>query len=49
MDKQAAAMCLQFLQRAQLTGAEVPAFMAVSVAVNDIIRGATVVVPAPAA
>jgi hypothetical protein len=47
MDKKTAAITLQFLQRLNLTGAEAPAFMAVSNAIRAIVDGSLVVVPPP--
>jgi hypothetical protein len=48
MDKHTAAMTLQFLQRLNLTGAEVPAFTAVINAMLAIANGSMVVAPAAA-
>lgn len=44
MDKKTAAIALQFLQRLNLTGAEMPAFVAASNALNAIAAGSVVVI-----
>lgn len=43
MDTKTASMAIQLLQRAQISGAEVPAFLAVINALNAIMRGDAVV------
>lgn len=39
MNKQLATLALQFLQRIQMSGAEVQAYLAVAAALNEIVRG----------
>jgi len=48
MDRQLAAIALQFLQRMSIQGAEVPAFVAVRDALAAIAAGSMVVVPVQA-
>jgi hypothetical protein len=45
MDKQTAAVCLQFLHRTNLTGAEVETFQRVVAALANIAHGAVVMAP----
>jgi hypothetical protein len=45
MDRQIAAITLQFLQRTNLTGAEVDAFQRVVAAISNVARGAIVMAP----
>jgi hypothetical protein len=46
VDKQLAAIAVQFMQRMMVQGSDVPAFVAVSNALNAIARGELVVLPA---
>lgn len=46
MDRHAAALALQFLQRVPITAPEINAFLTVTKAINDIAAGTQIVIPA---